>query len=137
MMGTRLQLCAAVALLAACSLAGGTLTTVAEANGVDLEELTSPRAFAFTGTVLQTGRRYWAFADRTGGSQIVADVPLPAELRQWDEVRVAGEMRLTDADKTRTRRLLSREVEILRHGAPLPPVDATVQEINAGRFDFT
>ena len=40
------------------------------------------------------------------------------------------------ADNDKTRRLVAHEVELLRHGLPIPPVDATIQEVAAGKFDF-
>ena len=120
--------------LAVLPSAGETLTTVADANAVNLEEITSPRPFDFTGTVLSGGNLSFAFADKSGGSLVFRNEPDSSGIRTWDVVRVKGEMLIADNDKTR--RLLTHEVEVLRHGLPIPPVNATVQEVNAGKFDF-
>ena len=120
--------------LAVLPSAGETLTTVADANAVNLEEITSPRPFDFTGTVLSGGNLSFAFADKSGGSLVFRNAPDSSGIRTWDVVRVKGEMLIADNDKTR--RLVAREVEVLRHGLPVPPVNATVQDVNTGKFDF-
>lgn len=121
-------------LLANLASAADTLVTVAEANGIELEELTVPRTFDFTGSVMSIERKWWILSDDTGGVPIFLGASPPSGMRQWDIVRVKGEMLVFDDDKTR--RFVAREIEVLRHGNPVPLVDATVQEINSGRFDF-
>lgn len=120
--------------LAALASAGKPLASVAEANGVSLEEITSPRPFDFTGTVINVGTAILSFSDESGGTYIFTDAPALKSLRQWDAVRIKGEMLIADADKTR--RFVSHEIEVLRHGQPIPPVDATAQDVNGGKFDF-
>ena len=127
------------ALFAGSSSVGGTLTSVAEAKGVKIEDIKAPIAFDFTGTMMLRGEVWgkgetWEFSDDTGGISIFADATLPAEFRQWDVVRVKGEMLVADNDKTR--RFVSHKVEILRHGEPVPPIDATAHEINLGKCDY-
>ena len=123
-----------LAMLAAIPAAGKTLATIAEANGVDLEELTAPRTFAFTGTVLVVEKKWLMISDDTGGAQIFNDIPQPSGIRQWDIVGISGEMLVIDSDKTR--RFMSRKIEVQEHGIPIPPVDATVHDVASGRLDF-
>ncbi len=120
--------------LSSSASAGGTLTLVATANGINLEDITSPRPFDFTGTVLIVGKSQFSFSDESGGTYIFAEAPTLGQLRQWDVIRVKGEMLVADVDKTR--RFVAHEVSIIRHGSTIPPVNATAQEINAGKFDF-
>ena len=120
--------------LAVLPSAGETLTTVAEGNGVPLEDITSPRPFDFTGTVLIVGKSLFSFSDESGGTYIFAEASTLRRIQQWDVVHIKGEMLIADEDKTR--RFVSHEVSVIRHGSPIPPVNATAQEINAGKFDF-
>ena len=127
------------ALFVGIASAGGTLTSVAEAKGIKIEDIKAPLAFDFTGTMMLRGEVWgkgetWEFSDDTGGISIFADATLPAEFRQWDVVRVKGEMLVADNDKTR--RFVSHAVEILRHGESVPPIDATADEINTGKCDY-
>ena len=121
-------------ILAALLSAGETLTTVAEANAINLEDITSPRPFDFTGTVLSGGNLSFAFADKSGGTDIFIGTPTPKTFLQWDIVRIKGEMIITNHDWTR--RFVAQQITLLRHGQPIPPVTATAQEVNAGKFDF-
>ncbi len=126
-----------LALFAALAAAGDTtLTTVAEANNIDLEELKTPRAFAFTGTVMVVDKNWLMISDDTGGAQIynLNSAPPPADIRQWDVVDIRGKMLFIDKEKTR--RLISRKTKVLKHGSPIPPIDATVQDVASGRLDF-
>ena len=121
------------------AVAGEALTTVAAARKVLLKDIKAPIAFDFTGMVMSKGDIWrkdeiWTFADDTGGAHIFVGTIHPAEARQWDVVRVKGEMIVAGEDKTR--RFVSHEVEILRHGAPVPPVDATATEISAGKHNY-
>ena len=122
------------AMFAGIASAGEVLTSVAEAKGIDLEELTEPRIFDFTGTMLVAENNCWVFSDGTGGISVFPEVPPSSELRQWDGVRVMGEMIIFGSDKSR--RFISRKIEVLRHGVPIPPLDATVKDVEAGRLDF-
>ena len=121
--------------LAALQSAGGTLTSVAEANAVNLEDITSPMPFDLTGTVLHDDHFAFVFSDKTDSVPIFYDdnTKLPPP-RQWDIVRTKGEMIIEPSDKTR--RFVAREITRIRHGSPIPPVPATAPEINAGKFDF-
>ena len=116
------------------AVAGRPLTTVADANAVNLEDITSPRPFDFTGTVLSSGNLSFAFADKSGGTDIFIETPTPKTFLQWDIVRIKGEMIITNHDWTR--RFVAQQITLLRHGQPIPPVTATAQEVNAGKFDF-
>ena len=122
------------ALFACLASADEVLTSIAEAKGIDLEELTAPRAFNFTGTVLAAENRWWAFSDGTGGIPIFSEVPLSPSIKRWDAVRVTGDMMIANSDKTR--RFVSRKIEILRHGVPIPPMDASVKDVETGWLDF-
>ena len=124
------------ALFAGAASAGRTLTTVAEAESIGIEDIKAPIPFDFTGTAVAQNNEntWWPFLDDSGGVFVFADTRLPSELRQWDVVRVKGEMVVAESDKTR--RFVSKEVEVLRHGDPIPPVDATAHEINAGELDY-
>jgi len=113
---------------------GEVLTSVAEAKGIDLEKLTTPRTFDFTGTVLVAETGWWIFSDGTGGIPIYPGGSSASHLKQWDVVHVMGKMLIVDSDKSR--RFVSRKIEILRHGAPLPPKDASVKDVETGRLDF-
>ena len=130
----KLSVLSCLLLFANLASAADRLTTVVEANSIDLEELTVPRTFDFTGTVLVTEKKWWTFSDETGGIPIFPGISPPSGMRQWDIVHVKGEMLVFDDDKTR--RFVAREIEVLRHGKPVPPVDVTVPEISSGRFDF-
>ena len=126
------------ALFAGLAAAGGTLTTVAEAYGVNIEDITAPMPFDLTGVVLHVGTfstNLFAFpiSDATGGTPIFFAPPLKSP-RQWDVVRVKGDMVIEDHDKSR--RLVAKEITAIRHGPPIQPVAATAPEINAGKFDF-
>ena len=94
------------------TFAGGTLTTVAEGNGVPLEDITSPRPFDFTGTVLIVGKSLFSFSDESGGTYIFAEASTLRQIQQWDVVHVKGEMLIADEDKTR--RFVSHEVSVIR-----------------------
>ena len=99
------------------AVAGEALTTVAAARKVLLKDIKAPIAFDFTGMVMSKGDIWrkdeiWTFADDTGGAHIFVGAIHPAEARQWDVVRVKGEMIVAGEDKTR--RFVSQEVEILR-----------------------
>jgi len=120
--------------VAALSSAGKTLTTVAEAKGIELEELTAPRTFDFTGTVLGLEAEFFSFSDESGGTDIFEEAPKPSALQRWDVVRILGEMIITGHDWTR--RFVAKEITLLRHGQPIPPIDATAQDVNIGKFDF-
>ena len=127
------------ALFACAASANRTQTSVAVARKVPIEDITSPIAFDFTGMVLSKGDIWrkdgiWTFADDTGGANIFVGALHSAEVRQWDVVRVKGEMIVAGEDKTR--RFVSHEVEILRHGTPVPPVDATATEISTGKHNY-
>ena len=122
------------ALLAGLASAGEALTSIAEAKGIDLEELTAPRAFNFTGTVLVAKNGWCILSDGTGGTPIIPEGSLSSRMKQWDVVRVTGEMLIVDSDKSR--RFVSHKIEILRHGVPIPPMDASVKDVETGRLDF-
>ena len=127
-----------VALLAAIQSAGEALTSVTEAYSVNIEEITAPMPFDLTGVVLHTeafNTNLYAFSisDETGGTPIFFAPPL-ASPRQWDVVRVKGDVVIEDHDKSR--RLVAREITSIRHRSPIQPVAATAPEINAGKFDF-
>ncbi len=113
---------------------GKTLTSVAEANAINIEDITSPIPFVLTGTVLNTERSSFVFSDESYGTSIFYDDTKLSAPQQWDTVRVKGEMIVEDSDKTR--RFVAREITSIRHGTPIPPVPATAPEINAGKFDF-
>ena len=117
-------------------LRGETLTSVAEANRINLEDITSPRPFDFTGTVLSTAdRRFLIFSDGSDGAHIFPEGIVPSGLRTWDVIRTRGEMVVVDYDKTR--RFVSHEIEILGHKTPTVPVAAPASEINKGNYDFS
>ena len=127
-----------VALAAGSAPAGGTLSTVAETHGVNIEDITAPAPFDLTGVVLHTEQfstnlLAFSISDETGGTPIFFSPPL-AVPSQWDLVRVKGEMVIEDHDKSR--RLIAREITSFRHGSPIQPIAATAPEINAGKFDF-
>ena len=121
-------------LLAAIPSPGETLTSVAKANAVSIEELTAPQPVDFTGTVLVVGESLFSFSDDSGGTYIFSDTATLRPLRQWDVVRVKGEMLIAPQDKTR--RIVSNDIKVLRHGSPAQPVNATIQGVNKGEFDF-
>ena len=117
---------------------GEALTSVAEAYSVNIEEITSPMPFDLTGVVLHveafnTNLYAFSISDETGGAQIFFSPPIESP-RQWDVVRVKGDVVIEDHDKSR--RLVAREITSIRHGSPIQPVAATAPEINAGKFDF-
>ncbi len=127
------------ALFAGGLAAGEALTSVAEAKSIKIEDIKAPIAFDFTGTMMLRGEAWgkgeiWVFSDDTGGISIFSNATLPDEFRQWDVVRVKGVMLVADNDKTR--RFVSHKVEVLRHGEPVPPIDATAHEINMGKYDY-
>ena len=126
------------ALLAGIASAGGTLTSVDEVARLQIEDIKVPVPFDFTGTMVSLGdaasSREIVFADDTGGISFFSPRSLPSELRQWDAVRVKGEIIVADRDKTR--RAVLHEVEILGHGDPVPPIDATANEINTGKCNY-
>ena len=118
--------------------AGEALTSVAEVYSVNIEEITDPRPFDLTGVVLFTeafAANLYAFSisDATGGTPVFFSPPMESP-RQWDVVRVKGDMVIEDHDKTR--RLVAKEITSIRHGSPIQPVAATAPEINTGKFDF-
>ena len=116
------------------AVAGGTLTTVAEGNSVPLEDITTPRDFDFTGTVLHASEKSLDFADESDGTIIFPDGAFQLVPRQWDIIHVSGKMMVVDWDKSR--RFVSQKIEVVRHGSAIPPIDASLPEINAGRFNF-
>ena len=116
---------------------GKTLTSVAEANGVSLEAITSPMPFDLTGTVLSIDgmdKSFIEFTDDSDSVPIFYDGTVLPPPRQWDVVRIKGEMIIEPSDKTR--RFVAREITPFKQRAPIPPVPATALEINAGKFDF-
>ena len=121
-------------LFAGFAAAGEALTSVADAQRIPLEELTKPRPFDFTGTVLIADTSWCIFSDSTGGIMIFHERPLSSGMKPWDFVRVTGEMLIFNPDKSR--RFVSSKIETLRHGVTLPPVDASAKDVEAGRFDF-
>ncbi len=126
------------ALFTGLASAGGTLTSVAEAYGVNIEDITAPMPFDLTGVVLHVetfSTNLFAFpiSDATGGTPIFFAPPIESP-RLWDVVRVKGDMVIEDHDKSR--RLVAKEITAIRHGPPIQPVAATAPEINAGKFDF-
>ncbi len=115
------------------------LATIAEAMKIRIEDIKAPIAFDFTGTVVLQSKDWGkgiscAFSDDTGGISLFADSRPPANLRQWDAVRVKGEMIVADSDKTR--RFVAHEVEVRGHGSPIPTIDATAQEIINGKCNY-
>ena len=123
-----------LALFASTIYAGGTLTTVAEANSVNLDELTTPMEFSFTGTVLRAGAKVLVFTDGSDGTHIYPDSPTPQGIRQWDIISASGKMEVADYDKTR--KFVSHKMEVVGHAEPVPPEPATAMEINSGKRDF-
>ena len=94
------------ALFAGLAAAGGPLATIAEAMKIRIEDIKVPIAFDFTGTIVLQSAAWGkgiscAFSDDTGGISLFADSRPPANLRQWDAVRVKGKMIVADSDKTR------------------------------------
>lgn len=124
-------------LLAATPSPGEVLTSVAEVHKLQIEGIIAPVPFDFTGTVVFRNEDDVSgevdFADSTGGTPIFPAAPLPAELRQWDFVRVRGEIIVAE---NKTRRVVSRKVEIIRHGDPVAPIDATAHDIASGKCNF-
>ncbi len=114
---------------------GRTLTSVAEANAINIEGITSPMPFDLTGIVLHDDHFAFVFSDKSDSVPIFYDDdPKRSPPRQWDIVRTKGEMIIEPSDKTR--RFVAHEITPIRHGSPMPPVPATAPEINAGKFDF-
>ena len=114
---------------------GRTLTSVAEANAINIEDITSPMPFDLTGIVLHDDHFAFVFSDQTDSVPIFYDDNTKrSPPRQWDIVRTKGEMIIEPSDKTR--RFVAHEIIPIRHGSPMPPVPATAPEINAGKFDF-
>ena len=108
---------------------------MAEANAINIEDITSPMPFDLTGTVLHDDHFAFVFSDKSDSVPIFYDDdPEPSPPRQWDIVRTTGEMIIEPSDKTR--RFVAHEITPIRHGSPMPPVPATAPEINAGKFDF-
>ena len=71
-----------------------------------------------------------SISDATGGTPVFFSPPMESP-RQWDVVRVRGDMVIEDHDKSR--RLVAKEITSIRHGSPIQPVAATATEINAGK----
>lgn len=125
------------ALFAGIASAEMTLTSVAEANRLSIEDIKAPIPFDFTGTMFlgdDVEKGGLVFVDNTGGISFFAQSLNRSKLRQWDVVRAKGEILVADHDKTR--RAVLREVEIIRHGKPIPPIDATAPEILTGKYNY-
>ena len=131
------SLLAAVALALATPLplsaAGPVVRTVAEALALTAETCPEPRPFDFTGTALSRGTRIWSFADDTAACPISNRQKGQSNHRRGDYVRVRGEM-VVAPDEVPA--FYADPPEILRRGTPPPPVDASVADILAGRFNY-
>lgn len=113
--------------------AGILLTSVGKANTVPLESITEPIDFEFTGTVLRVDREFITFADESDGT-ILFHATAEHGLQLWDCILAKGKMVIADADKTR--RFLSREIHILKHGTKPPVAEASARDIIMGKLNF-
>ncbi|MBR6588072.1 MAG: hypothetical protein IKK82_11710, partial [Kiritimatiellae bacterium] len=113
--------------------AGILLTSVGKANTVPLESITEPIDFEFTGTVLRVDREFITFADESDGT-ILFHATAEHGLQLWDCILAKGKMVIADADKTR--RFLSREIHILKHGIKPPVAEASARDIIMGKLNF-
>ena len=112
---------------------GAVLTSVGKANAIPLESITEPIDFAFTGTVLRVDREFITFSDESDGT-ILFHSTAEHGLRLWDCILAKGQMAIADTDKTR--RFLSREIDVLEHGAKPPVAEASARDLIMGKFNF-
>ena len=121
------------ALMASFPAMGTVLTSVSKANAIPLENITAPIDFAFTGTVLRANMEFITFSDETDGT-ILFHTTAEHGLQLWDRVLAKGKMVIADTDKTR--RFLSRKINVLEHGAKPPVAEASARDILMGKFNF-
>ena len=122
-----------LALMASFPAMGTVLTSVSKANAIPLENITQPIDFELTGTVLRVDREFITFADETDGT-ILFHTTAEHGLQLWDRVLTKGKMVIADTDKTR--RFLSREINVLEHGAKPPVAEASARDLIMGKFNF-
>ena len=121
------------ALIAFFPAAGAVLTSVSKANAIPLENITQPIDFELTGTVLRVDREFITFADETDGT-ILFHTTADHDLQLWNRVIAKGKMVIADADKTR--RFLSHEIRLLKHGTKPPIAEASARDLIMGKFNF-